>query len=86
MKRVLIVGLLAAAIAAMVGCEAGQQRDWTVKASRLETVLINSSEFMPTDQKLTDAQIDAFGAARVDFYTKYGQYAKDAIEQLKKDK
>ncbi|HUT60677.1 MAG TPA: hypothetical protein VNA25_22760 [Phycisphaerae bacterium] len=84
MKRMLIVGLLAAVVAVSVGCDPAQTRTWTVQASVLEVGLIAHSEFYPAEvTPMTDEQIQAFGAARVALYEKYGQAVKEGIKELK---
>ncbi len=85
MKRVLILGLLAAVMAVgALGCDEVQRREWTVKASVVETAIIARSESWPADvEPLTQAQIDAFGAARVALYEAYGQQLKEAIDAMK---
>ena len=86
MKRVLIVGLLAAVVAVSVGCESAQTREWTVKAAIVETGIVAHSEFWAEGvEAMTPAQIEAFGRARVALYEAYGQQLKDALEELKKD-
>jgi len=86
MKRVLLVGLLAAVAAVSVGCESAQTREWTVKASIVETRIIAGSPLWPEGvPRMNDETMDAFGTTRVLVYEAYGQQMKDAIEGLKKD-
>ena len=84
MKRVLIVGLLAAVVAVSVGCDSAARREWTVKASVVETGIVAHCEYWPAEvAAMTPEQIQAFGAARVALYEAYGQQLKDALEELK---
>jgi hypothetical protein len=84
MKRFLVVGLLAAVLAASAGCESAMTREWTVKASVVETGIIAHCEYWPAETPALSAeQIKAFGAARVALYEAYGEQLKAAIEGLK---
>ena len=86
MKRVLIVGLLAAVVAVAVGCDPAARREWTVKAAVVETGIVANCKYWPANvAAMTPEQIQAFGAARVALYEAYGQQLKDALEELKKD-
>jgi len=83
MKRALLVGLLFLVVGAL-GCEGSQTRDWTIQASVIEVALIAHCEFYPAEvTPMTDEQIQAFGAARVALYEKYGKMVKDGLDDLK---
>jgi len=83
-RRMLLAGLVLLVCAGALGCDEALRREWTVKASVVEAALIANSECWPDDiERMTAAQAEAFGTARVALYEKYGQAVKDGLEALK---
>jgi len=71
-----LAGLLAA------GCDPAQMREWSKQGSIVELSLINGSQFMPAETRLSDDQVSDLGAARVDWYAFYGNAGKEVITGL----
>jgi len=85
MRWVTWIVVAALAAVAVCGCDPAQTRVWTVRASVVETGLINNSEFMDQAQRLSADQVEALGTARVLVYEKYAEQLKAALEGLKGD-
>jgi len=84
MKRILIIGLLAAFVGAAIGCDEAQRKEWTIKASIIETRLVAGSPLWPENvPRMSEEEMDAFGMTRVLVYEVYGAQLKAAVEGLK---
>jgi len=84
-ERCVRIGAVLAALAGLLaaGCDPAQMREWTKQASIVELGLINGSQFMPADTRLSADQVSDLGAARADWYAFYGNAGKEVVDSLK---